>query len=282
MKNMHPRRQATWLGLVVALATVAPDTHAAIVVTAAGQAYAQTFDMLATSGSAVAWTNDSTLQGWSLFRQPAPATPITSYASGNGSSNAGSFYSFGTTASADRALGGVGSGGAYFGAPASGAVGGWIAVEFRNDSGLDLSGFSLSFSGEQWRNGGNALAQTMTLEYGFGSNFSAVMNWVSPGGLFDWSSSVNTATAAMVDGNGAGRAADRGGVVDTHWNANDTLWVRWAEVNDVANDHGLAIDDVSFTAGQALPSAVPLPPAVALLAAGMGLLGWLSRYRHQR
>jgi len=39
---------------------------------------------------------------------------------------------------------------------------------------------------------------------------------------------------------------------------------------------------VSFTAGQALPSAVPLPPAVALLAAGMGLLGWLSRYRHQR
>jgi hypothetical protein len=268
--------------LAIALAGAATLANAAIVVSAAGQGYTQSFDALASSGATVVWANDSTLSGWSLFRQPTPATAITSYAAGNGSGNAGSFYSFGATSSSDRALGSLGSGGAYFGSPGSGVTAGWIAAEFRNDSGQNLSGFSLSFNGEQWRNGGNTSSQSMVLEYGFGSSFGAVSNWVSPGGLFDWSSLVNTASAAAVDGNGAGLVAGRGGAVNTPWNAGDTLWVRWAEVNDVGNDHGLAIDNLSFTAGQALPSTVPLPAPIGLIAAGLSVLGWLSRYRQQR
>ncbi len=256
--------------------------NAAIVINSAGQDYAQSFDTLASSGSAVVWVNDSTLEGWSLFRQPAPGTAIASYAAGNGGSNSGAFYSFGTGVGTDRALGGLGSGGAYFGAPASGSLAGWIAAEFRNDSGHTLSGFSLGFDGEQWRNGGNTAAQTMAFEYGFGSSFDAVGSWVSPGGLFDWSSVVNTTTAGAVDGNAAGLVAGRGGVINAQWNASDTLWVRWAERNDPANDHGLAIDNLSFTAGDAAPATVPLPAPLALIAAGLGVLGWLSRYRQQR
>lgn len=266
------------LGLIGA-ATVA---NAAIVISAAGQNYTQGFDTLANTGTTATWANDSALAGWSLFRQPASGTAITAVNVGNGSGNGGAFYSFGSASSSERALGGLGSGGAYFGSPASGAVAGWIAAEFRNDSGQSLTGFSLGFNGEQWRNGGNTSAQTMVLEYGFGSSFASVSSWVSPGGLFDWSSLVNTATAAAVDGNTAGLAASRGGVVNTTWNANETLWVRWAEVNDMANDHGLAIDNVSFLAGEAVPSAVPLPAPFALIAAGLGVLGWLSRYRQQR
>ncbi|MBC7956145.1 MAG: PEP-CTERM sorting domain-containing protein [Cytophagales bacterium] len=268
--------------LALALAGAATLANAAIVVTSAGQGYAQSFDALASSGTNLAWANDSTLLGWSLIRQPAPGTAITNHAAGNGSGNAGSFYSFGATSSTDRALGSLGSGGAYFGSPGSGVTAGWIAAEFRNDSGQNLSGFSLSFNGEQWRNGGNTSAQTMGFEYGFGSSFGAVSNWVSPGGLFDWASVVNTASAGAVDGNGAGLVAGRGGAVNANWNPNDTLWVRWAEVNDVGNDHGLAIDNVAFTAGEAVPSAVPLPAPFALIAAGLGVLGWLSRYRQQR
>ena len=266
------------LGLIGA-ATVA---NAAIVISSAGQGYAQDFDALASTGSSAVWANDSTLEGWSLFRQPAPGTAIAAVNVGNGSGNGGSFYSFGSTASSDRALGGLGSGGAYFGAPASGAVAGWIVAEFRNDSGQSLSGFRLGFNGEQWRNGGNTSAQSMAFEYGFGSSFASVSSWVSPGGLFDWSSLVNSSTAAAVDGNAAGLVAGRGGVVNTTWNASETLWVRWAEVNDVGNDHGLAIDNLSLVAGEALPSAVPLPAPFALIAAGLGVLGWLSRYRQQR
>jgi hypothetical protein len=256
--------------------------NAAIVIGSAGQGYAQSFDTLAGSGSSVVWANDSTLEGWSLFRQPAPGTPIASYATGNGGSNSGAFYSFGASGSSDRALGGLGSGGAYFGSPVSGSLAGWIAAEFRNDSGQTLSGFSLGFDGEQWRNGGNTATQSMAFEYGFGSSFDAVGTWVSPGGLFDWSSVVNTATAGAIDGNAAGLVAGRGGVINTQWNASDTLWVRWAEVNDPANDHGLAIDNVYFAAGDAAPAAVPLPAPFALIAAGLGVLGWLSRYRQQQ
>ena len=270
------------LSLVAGLIGASTVADAAIVIGSAGQGYAQDFDTLASTGTTATWVNDSTLTGWSLFRQPAPGSAIGSYNVGNGSGNGGAFYSFGTTSGSDRALGGLGSGGAYFASPAGGAVAGWIAAEFRNDSGQGLSGFSLSFDGEQWRNGGNTSAQAMAFEYGFGSSFANVSSWVSPGGLFDWSSLVNTSTAAAVDGNAAGRAAGRGGVINTTWNANETLWVRWAEVNDLGNDHGLAIDNVSFQAGEAMPSTVPLPAPLVLMAAGLGVLGWLSRYRQQR
>lgn len=283
MLKLKATSGAACLGLAIGLAAAAPAAQAAIVVTSAAQTYTQSFDTLANTGTAaVTWANDATLVGWSLFRQPAPGTAIASYLVGTGSVNTGSFYSFGATAGADRALGSIGSGGAYFGSPAAGSLAGWIAAEFRNDSGQALSGFTLNFDGEQWRNGGNTSAQTMVMQYGFGSSFAAVSSWVSPGGLFDWSSTVNTATAATVDGNAAGLVAARGGVVNTLWNANETLWVRWAEVNDLGNDHGLGIDNLVFSAGEAAPSTVPLPAPLGLVAAGLALLGWLSRYRQQR
>ena len=173
------------------------------------------------------------------------------------------------------------SGGAYFGSPASGAVAGWIATSLQNNTGSALDGFSLSFEGEQWRNGGNASAQSMVMQYGFGSTFGGVSSWSTPSGSFDWSSAVNSTTAAPVDGNAAGRVASLGGTISTAWNPGDTLWLRWIERNDVGNDHGLAIDNFQFTAGQAVPSEVPLPPAMALMAAGMGVMGWVGRRRRE-
>ena len=90
------------------------SAHAAIVINAAGQAYAQNFDSLAATGTGNAWTNDATLPGWTLALQPAGAAPTT-YRAGAGTDNTGSlFYSFGTGTGSDRALGGVGSGGTYF------------------------------------------------------------------------------------------------------------------------------------------------------------------------
>ena len=89
--------------------------------------YSQNFDSLATTGTTNTWTNDTTLVGWSLFRQPTPGTAITAYAADSGTSTTGSFYSYGATGNSDRALGGLGTGGTYFGSPASGAIAGWIA-----------------------------------------------------------------------------------------------------------------------------------------------------------
>lgn len=269
--------------VLVSAALLAGISSASAAVNFTGSPYFENFDSLATAPTATnvstAWANDSTLTGWSLFAQPAPGNGIATYAAGNGSSNAGSFYSYGTAASTDRALGGLGSAGAYFGAPAAGAVAGWMAVALQNNSGSAFSSFTVGFNGEQWRNGGNATlaAQTMVMEYGFGASFAAVSSWTAPGASFNWSSVVNSATAGAVDGNVAGLVGGVGGTVNTTWNAGDTLWIRFVENNDSGNDHGLAIDNFNFTAASTAP--IPEPETYALMLLGFGLIGVATRRR---
>ncbi len=249
----------------------------------AGGTYAESFDSLATTGTANVWANDSTISGWSLFTKDSNA--ITAYRADNGASNAGSFYSYGATGSTERALGGLGSAGAYFGAPVSGAIAGWMAVAVTNTSGAAFDAVNIAFDGEQWRKGGvtsgtvGSFPQTMVLEYGFGNTFGAVTTWNAPGGSFDWASpQFGELTAAAVDGNGVGLMSARGGTLHTSWNAGDTLWVRWTERNDPNNDHGLAIDNFSLTASV---TAVPEPETYAMLLAGLGLVGLMARRRKQ-
>lgn len=246
--------------------------HAAINIGSTAFSYAESFDSLTTSGTAVTWTNDSTLPGWSLFN--ATGAAIAAYAADDGASNAGTYRSYGSASSAERALGATASGGAYFGSPASGTVAGWMAVAFSNGTGAALAGFTLGFAGEQWRNGGNTSTQPMVFEYGIGASFASVSSWTAPGGNFDWNSPVTGATAAAVLGNSAGLVANRGGSVNTAWAAGDTLWLRWVERNDIGNDHGLAIDNVSLTV-----SAVPEPATFALILTGIVAVGFLARRR---
>jgi len=254
-------------------ALASTSAHAGLTVDSASYTYTQNFDTLAATGTANSWVNDSTIAGWSLFNSTGTA-PGT-YIAENGASNAGAFRSFGTTGSTDRALGDTASGGTYYGSPLSGAVAGWIAVSFTNATGADLSGFTLGYDGEQWRNGGNTTAQSLTLQYGIGDSFSSVTNWVTPGGSFDFTSVVNTATAAAVDGNGVGLVAGLGGSQSVSWANGATLWVRWADLNDVGNDHGLAIDNVSLS----VASAVPEPQTYAMLLAGLACVGFIARRR---
>jgi hypothetical protein len=254
-------------------ALVLLPAHAAVSVTSPSFTYSQSFDSLTTTtGTAVPWANDSSLTGWSLFNSLGAA--ITTYGADNGGNNAGSFRSYGATAAADRALGALASGSALFGSPASGAVAGYVVLALSNNTGASLAGFTLGFSGEQWRNGGNTTPQSMTMEYGFGSSYASVTGWAAPGGSFNWVSPVVGATAAAVDGNGAGRVNGLGGSIGAPWAAGDTLWVRWVEVNDIGSDHGLAIDDLSFSV-----SAVPEAQSGALLLAGLLAVGFVVARR---
>ena len=226
--------------------------------------YTQNFDTLADSGVGLAWANNSTLPGWFLFNKNLAS--ITSYVAGNGASNTGSFYSLGL--GADRALGGVASGGAYFGSPAQGAVAGWIALAVRNDTGGSVDGITLRFNGEQWRNGGNTEPQPMVLEYGMGATFADVPEWLPAGANFNWQSPVATGNAAAVDGNVAGRVSNVGGDLrGLGWAPGATLWLRWIELNDVGNDHGLAIDDVSITLALPDTTAPMLQASIPAMAA---------------
>jgi hypothetical protein len=263
---------------IVALLAVTGSANAQVSYT--GGTYTQNFDTLGNvSGTTtLAWANNSTIPGWNLFNQTAGGTAITTYLAHDGSVNNGSFYSFGVNGQSDRALGGLASGGAYWGSPATGTLAGWIAVAITNATATPITDFTVGFNGEQWRTGGTtnppalSAPQSMVLQYGFGATFAAVSTWNTPGGNFDWTSPVfNTSTAAAVDGNTTGLVANRGGTISNqNWAPGQTLWVRWIENNDANNDHGLAIDDFRF-------SAIPTPGATALL--GLAGVAALRRRR---
>jgi hypothetical protein len=231
--------------------------------------YFENFDTLGSTGLEHPWANDSTILGWSLFRVTSNvnSTPvaITKYLVSDGTVDEGRFYSFGAGSASDRALGGVGK--STFGdgpgteqvAVNNNAVAGWIAVSFVNNSAATITQFTVGYDGEQWRDAGDnqpPVAQTMVFEYGIGSTFAGVPSWTQPAGNFDFISPVFTTTQGAINGNTVGLDEDLGGSRNITWLPGDTLWLRWIEWNDNAFDHGMAIDNFSFSV-----TAVPEPGA---------------------
>ena len=257
-------RLARLFTVPAALGLAASHADAVVNYSLLGSTYTQDFGTLPTTGTAQPWTNDTTINGWSLFRQPAPGTAIATIDAGTGSGTAGAFLSYGSLASGERALGGLGSGGAYFGSPATNTVAGWIAVAIQNNTGSAIADVNISYDGEQWRNGGNAslASQTMVLEYGIGASFTTVPTWTAAGAGFNFTSLANSATAAALDGNNAAnRTANIGGTISSVNVANtQTLWFRWQELNDTGNDHGLAVDNFAFSTSPITPPPPPPPP----------------------
>ena len=120
-------------------------------ITALGVPLTENFDTLASAGTNITWTDNSTIPGWYSTR--------ATYNSGTGSSNTGALYSFGvagTNPVTDRALGSVASGG-------TGTV--FQAARLTNNTGATIASLDISYVGEQWRNGGNTAAHTLTFQY---------------------------------------------------------------------------------------------------------------------
>lgn len=255
--------------VIAALANVA---NAQVSFIGVNDSYSITWDSLSTTANAT-WINNVGYPGWYLYTHTGGAISEINLNSGglNGGNATGSFYSYGSTNSSDRALGGLASGGAYFNSPANGAVAAYIAFSVTNNTGATLSGFNVSFDGEQWRAGANSPAQSMVLEYGFGATFASVSTWTAPGGNFDWTSPViGGSSGVAVDGNSTGLVAGRGGAISSlNWQDGATLWLRWIENNDTGNDHGLAIDNFRIS--------VPTPGTTALM--GVGILAFNRRRR---
>jgi hypothetical protein len=248
------------LTTAAALLALLPAAHAQVSITDPTFIYLQNFDTLPVAGATNAWANDSTLAGWSLFSNTGVA--VTHLRADSGTSNTGAMYSYGAANATERALGAV----------ASGSFVGNIVLALTNNSGSALNSFTIAYSGEQWRNGGNTNAQSLSLEYGFGASYATTTFTALPS--FGFTSPVVGATAGAVDGNVAGLLTNLGGAVSTNWAVSDTLWLRWVDLNDTGNDHGLAIDNFSFAV-----TPVPEPGTLAMWLAGVASLGFVARRR---
>jgi hypothetical protein len=273
-------------------ALLAPDAEGAIVYSTPGSTYSQNFDSLpitpsnaSLGNSPAGWIDDSTsppagnfsIPGWYLFH---PLTQTEGGANGNqrlriggGSTNTGAFWSYGAASATERALGSLAANTLANAPPATQSTTMYIGARLTNNTGAVLDSFTLSYVGEQWRDGGAATpnAQSLAFEWkvnaanlqDVGFTAAAALDFTSP-------TFVNTGGGAAADGNATANRLAIGPVTVSglNWQPGEDLWIRWGDLNNTGNDHALAIDDLSFSA-----DAVPEPTGFGLaMLASAGLL----------
>ena len=121
-------------------------------------ALTQDFNTLAISGTTNTWADNTTITGWYSNR--------ILYIGDAGTSTTGALFSYGSAASTERALGALTSGGTptvQFG------------VRLVNNTGGTLSGLTISYRGEQWRQ--NSTAQTLVFESQVGAASLTTGTW---------------------------------------------------------------------------------------------------------
>lgn len=244
--------------MLVVIATIGVAS-ADISYTTSGTTYTQNFDSFGSSGLGGTWTNDSTVAGWFSNR--------TSYLGGTGSSATGGLYSFGTTvgAGAERAMGSLGS---------SSAADIRYGVRFTNNTGKAMTEFTVTYDGEQWRNGGNTTAHKLDFSYVIGTNPTTTSAGFIDVNALDFTGPIATSTAGALNGNlAANRTAGiTATVTGIFWAPGQQLLLRWQDVDDTGSDHALAIDNFSFIA-------IPEPSSCLLLA--LAALALVPVYRRR-
>jgi len=274
-------------------------TQAAVIYNTTGATYVQSFDTLpitptnaSLGNSPASWTDDNaapgagnfSIVGWYLYH-PTSATEggfngHQRMRIGNGSSSTGAFMSFGTNAATDRALGDVGAN-----TLAANSDNMYYALRLTNSTTDTLTDFTVSFNGEQWRQGASTTSDPISFAYStnatsstFFDNTGANATYTAvPSLTFNAPQSAAFTGGQALDGNAAAnRQALSASVSGINWAPGTDLWLRWASIQDPLTDHGMGIDDVNFSA-TASGGVVPEPTSLVLLPAGSVLLGLRRR-----
>ena len=293
-------RKALWAAASAGICLIGSSgLQAAVVYSTAGSTYSQNFDSLPTTPEnasietvytdgwqddvdpAASSQSDISIPGWYLWHSVSPASE--NGFNGNqrfritaGSSTTGAFNSYGASGSTERALGSLGSttiANQPTGTPPANDTRVLTALRLTNGTGGTLTEFTLTYTGEQWRNGGETTptSETLLFDYSLDATAPQTGTFVAEPSL-NFTTPVFTVTASSVDGNAAAnRQTLTATITGINWLPGTDLWLRWNDPQRLGNDHGVAIDDLSFSA------AVPEPTCVGVLAVGM--IGMLSRRR---
>jgi predicted extracellular nuclease len=230
----------------------------------AGGAYVQGFDTLPSGGTftltgagpfafTAAPINATDLGGWSFAKYAGSgANALFRVDAGTGTS--GSVYSYGSASASDRALGSL----------SSGSTVSRFGVTLVNNTGLTITQFALSYTGEQWRRGTGS-ANKLTFEYALDPANLNTGTFVAAPAL-DFTAPVIAGSGVALDGNApANRIAISGTVTGLNWAPGQTLVLRWTDIDDGGSDDGLAIDDLTFNTpvdpGSILPDVAFTSPA---------------------
>lgn len=237
-----------------------------------GTNYIEDFDSMTSSGT-------STPAGWKVGTTANsggnPPTTSGNYgaagttvAIGSGSTNAAGNFNFGTAAvPSDRALGSL----------AGSNTQRDTYVAFTNDTGFDITQFSISYDGEEYRSG-SAAANVLTLQFSTdGTTFTNM------GTGFNFTAPNMFGLGTALDGNAAGNHTPGIGGTFTPSStitAGTTFYLRWTDTDDSSFDDAIAIDN--FTLNVTLAT-VPEPSTIGYIVLGvLGLLGTQCRRLSRR
>jgi hypothetical protein len=204
------------------------------------------FSALGGTAGAVA----STLPGWM-------STPPT-YTVSNGSSNAGGLFNFGVIhTNTNRSLGSIADG-------STGAI--QYGVRISNATGVTLGSFTVEYFGKQWRDGSTTSLQSLTVDYVVGESPTLSSGgYVQVPGL-TFTSPIANGGQTSLNGNVPPNLVQvTSTVTGFNWLPGQELVLRWTDIDNIGDDHALAIDGLSFTA----QAASAVPEASSLLFGGL-------------
>ena len=234
-------------GLPGLLLVLSPLAEAGVPVDSAllATGYAQTFDALPASGT-FTWTQGSTLAGWSALNSAGTFSATASAL--DGSSNMADLLigSLGVSGGTERAL-------AYHTRLNTAPT--YLGLEFNNVSGSELTGFTLSYSAEQWRESGSARNLSFTVQYRVGAtlaDLNASTGWTTLASL----------AATTLNGSAGASTSLTSGATSVSVPAGASLWFRWITSNSATSSTSsndiLAIDNVQVALAAAAAEAAPV------------------------
>lgn len=197
--------------------------------------YTQDFDTLISSGSTL-WINDSTLPSWYGQRTGANPTNFNIQAD-SGTTATNLLFSYGSSGSAERALGSRGGRNFAYG------------VLLRNTSGYTITDLSISYYGEQWRDS-DAPAQTARFAYQTSTlpisdlTPNVLTGWTTFTAL-DFTSPQVTSYNGPLDGNDpANRVLISATIAGLNLPDGQYIMLKWDDPDYSGNDHDMGIDDL--------------------------------------
>ncbi len=277
-------RLRNWLALTAGLAAVTPAWATYRSVTDCP--FCETFDNLATSGTAT-WQNDMSGEtGWFIQSTGSiggNGSGLT-YKADSGSTSTVGIYSYGTGTATDRSVGAITGG--------TGATSVAFGLLLNNNTGSTVHSVGITYNGEQWRSASTS-AQSLQFSYavatGTSGNFydvdgTGAKGYLSPGvasgldtagdnkGLTWVTASAGNFTSPNLTGSGAITGTTTG-IAFTLNGLNipsgSSIMLRW--VDPSGNTDGLAIDDVCLSIPVPETSTYMAGAAVMLMVGGTAL-----------
>jgi len=218
----------------------------------AGTVYSQNFDGLPNSGSFSNFQvvgdgpfnlnsspfNAVNMDGWQILKLGGNS-PNLAFTTNKGLDNNSGVYSYGVIGSTNRALGSLPSKAGNYA----------FGLVLTNNTGSKLNAFTVSFTAEQWRNGGSKIVDTWYFKYKTGTSISSInQSGFTTNAALNFSSIISSSNAADLDGTLASNQVYKSyTITGISWNIGEQLILRW-EDEAVQNSDGMAIDNFSFAA----------------------------------